>query len=430
MPNPIHAIREAGAATASRLAAATRRNPRIRALLARARESALKLRDDVVPVEIDKDLVFFASFSGRSVGGSPLAVFLELANDGSRADLRFVWAVRDRAEALRQHPYLDSPRVSLVQYGSRRCAAAMRRAGVWVSSTTLPEHIRLRPGQQYIQTWHGTPFKRLGRDIAGTSAGANGHDFARRYARDAARMSILVSGSQFTDRVFTTAFSLDTMGNERILAHTGNPRNDPLVRVADATPAQARAARDAARAKLGLPRDGALVLYAPTWRDDMPATSRGYRFTVPLDVKALRAAWGNDVSFIFRAHYLMAAAWDLDGLEGIVYDRSAADDVNDVMVAADALITDYSSIFFDYALLQRPMYFFAPDLQHYAQVSRGLYFPPEQLPGPVATTMDELASCTAPDQAGRTDTSAFTREFATYERGTASRQIIERVWPR
>ncbi|SNT14257.1 CDP-glycerol glycerophosphotransferase [Micrococcales bacterium KH10] len=427
VPSVSSSLRRALRVARNRLGSLSRRNRVVRRILAGGNNARLVLRDNVLPVRSDPNLVVFASFSGRSVAGSPLAIYEHLLSDPAHSSLRFVWAVRDSSHTLPDAPLIDNDRTTTLRYGSREFCRAMRAAGVWVSSTTMPEHIRRRPQQRYVQTWHGTPLKKLGRDIPADAAKVSSHDFARRYRHDAKRMTHLLSSSPFTSRVFASAFSLDELGKLDILREVGNPRNDRLVAAASLPRPEQVRLRDQLRDQIGLPLDATVVLYAPTWRDTVKPSARGYGYDVSLDLEQLRESWGRDVVIAFRAHYLMTAHLGEEMREYVI-DVSHIPDVNDLLLSSDALITDYSSVFFDFALLGRPMYFYVPDLDHYAGSARGLYLDSAELPGPVVRTNADLAATPPPGQRDSDDYTAFLERFATWDDGAASRRLIAQVW--
>ena len=183
--------------------------------------------------------------------------------------------------------------------------------------------------------------------------------------------------------MFASAFGLPAEAGPFV--ETGNPRNDVF---ATAGPDDALAARE----RLGIPPGKRVMLYAPTWRDDQHSSRSGYVYTPSLDVDALRAALGDEWVVLFRLHYLVTNSIDFSAHDGFLYDVSGLDDINDPCLASDVLVTDYSSVYFDYALLDRPMVFYMYDLDRYGSSLRGFYLPIEDVPGPIARTQDEVVA--------------------------------------
>ena len=134
-----------------------------------------------------------------------------------------------------------------------------------------------------------------------------------------------------------------------------------------------------------------IILYAPTYRANQHETGVGYTYKEEVDFEKMRKQLGEDYIILFRPHYFIANQFDFDKYEGFVYDVSKIDDINELYVISDILITDYSSVFFDYANLKRPMIFYMYDLEHYRDESNGFYIDvEEELPGRIIRTDDDL----------------------------------------
>ena len=133
-----------------------------------------------------------------------------------------------------------------------------------------------------------------------------------------------------------------------------------------------------------------MILYAPTWRDNQHDSESGYVYRSPVDFNYLRSQLEDEYIILFRAHYLVADDFDFDAYRGFIYDVSWYDDINDLYIAADLLITDYSSVFFDYAILNRPILFYMYDMEEYRDEMRGFYLDISELPGNVVKTEHEL----------------------------------------
>ena len=143
--------------------------------------------------------------------------------------------------------------------------------------------------------------------------------------------------------------------------------------------------------EFGIPEDKRVILYAPTWRDNQFYGKGKYKFTLAMDLERMRKEFGKDSVILLRTHYYIADSLDLTGLEDFVYNGSTYNDVSRLYLASDICITDYSSVFFDYANLRRPMLFFAYDYEDYKDEIRGMYFDMNtELPGPIVQTNDEL----------------------------------------
>ena len=248
-----------------------------------------------------------------------------------------------------------------------------------------------------MQSWHGTPLKRIGLDVVETTETAmNGKaEIDARYREEAGKITYFLSAAPFTTQVFASAFGLPAAGAGSPFVETGNPRNDVL---AAAGPDQSRRPRGPASASRAGVR---VLLYAPTWRDDQHDPRSGYVYRQPLDLDRLRVALGDGWLVLFRAHYLVTNVIDFAAHGDFVRDVSGVDEINELCLAADVLVTDYSSVYFDFALLDRPMVFYMYDLDRYAGALRGFYLPVQDVPGPIVTTQDELERGAARPVAGR-----------------------------
>lgn len=173
-----------------------------------------------------------------------------------------------------------------------------------------------------------------------------------------------------------------------------------------------------------------MVLYAPTWRDNQHNSACGYTYKNEVDFDRLREMLSDDWVILFRAHYLVANSFDFKQYEGFVYDVSDYDDINELYIVSDVLITDYSSVFFDFANLKRPILFYMYDLEFYKNELRGFYLELEELPGPIITTFTDLADRMQNlgewfhyDEKYR----AFNERFNSLNDGKASERFVEKV---
>lgn len=235
-----------------------------------------------------------------------------------------------------------------------------------------------RPGQVIVQTWHGTMLKKIGLDIEAPKFDPQYHE---RLIQEARNWTMLVSSNRFSTPILKRA-----MGFDGKIIETGYPRNDYLY-----APDLAERAREI-KERLGVPSDKRVILYAPTWRDDLSHRRGRFKFDLRIDVEDARARLGDDHVLLIRRHSNVVDSIPGAG-NGFVHDVSEYPDIADLYLAADVLVTDYSSVMFDYAHLKRPMLFFTYDLEHYRDKLRGFYFDFENdAPGPLIRTSEELVS--------------------------------------
>ncbi|MGW1840760.1 CDP-glycerol glycerophosphotransferase family protein [Streptomyces sp. NPDC002067] len=309
-----------------------------------------------------RDTVLYSSFGGRAYGDSPRAVHEELVRRGS--DAEHLWAVRDGQTAVP-----DTARAVVV--GSAEWHGALAHSRWVVANTPLPGFFRRRQGQLVVQTWHGTPLKRIGADAPG-GRGPSDPEAARQW-------SVLLSPNAHSTPVL-----------RRALGFPGEPLESGLPRT-DAFFAPDRAARAAAvRARLGVDDGRTVVLYAPTVRGHLAYDRRHHRLHLPLDLDAARRALGDDHALLVRGHPLVADRLPARHAPFAV-DVTAYPDATELLLAADVLVTDYSALAADFADTGRPMLFLTPDLPYYRDTLRGFTVDFEAVaPGPQLTATGEL----------------------------------------
>ncbi|MYW64728.1 glycosyltransferase [Streptomyces sp. SID8379] len=352
-----------------------------------------------------RDTVLHISFDGRQYSDSPRAVHAELMARGT--ELEHLWVVRDQQVEL-------PPGATPVALWSAEWHEALARSRYIVTNTQLPEWFERAEGQYVVQTWHGTPLKRIGRDIAG-SVSANPKYIATLPAR-ADQWSLLVSPNSFSTPVLRGAF-----GYTGDVLASGYPRND-LLRAPDRDKLAA-----AVRERLGIPEGKRVILYAPTWRENQPRTSGKYGLDLQLDLEAAEAALGDEHVLLVRRHYMVGGALPVTEF---VRDVSRHPDAAELLLIADVLVTDYSSMMFDFAQTGRPMVFHTYDLDHYRDTLRGFYFDfAAQAPGPLLRSSDEvIAALLDADAAvaGHRDAyERFREAFCDLDDGTAAAQVVD-----
>lgn len=420
---------------------ALRHFPRLRILIRRIYWAMRRRGYDRMAqsVGVDRRLVFFEAYGGRSFACSPKALYLALLKDPRFAEHRFVWSFRGGklpdASSFEGWLSLDGlssqavARTSFVARGSEEYFAALAQAGTIVANTRLPEYVTPKPDQAYVQCWHGTPLKRLGYDVAPEAGGAlnTASELAYRFGLDARKWTYLLSPSPYASEHLADAFGLEASRRADVVLEEGYPRNDFLARAK----ADASLCADA-RARLGVPEGKKVLLYAPTWRDDSYSSGVGYTFDSLLDLQRMKELLSDEWVVLFRAHYYIANKFDFAELDGFAIDASSIDDVNVVYAAADALVTDYSSVMFDFAILRRPIILHAPDRLHYERAVRGFYFPLSEVPGPVYDETDEVAfelkTLDLYEARYGKSYEAFVRKFAPLDDGHASERVVERIF--
>lgn len=178
--------------------------------------------------------------------------------------------------------------------------------------------------------------------------------------------------------------------------------------------------------KLGLINERRkIILYAPTWRDNQHDAEKGYVYKNPVNFDLLREKLGDEYIILFRAHYLVADNFDFKSYDGFIYDVSKYDDINELYIISDILITDYSSVFFDYAILERPILFYMYDMEEYRDEMRGFYLNINQLPGPIVRDEKELINVIR--EMKTCDMRSFNNEYNKMNDGQASLRLVDLI---
>lgn len=397
----------------------------LRILMRDTRNLVRKLRYILVGVTINADdkIVIFGSYNGKSYACSPKAVYEYMLNEPAFNDYRFVWFF-DEPE---KYSFLAHNRNTVVvKNRSKECEKYLHKAKYWIFNFRALDYWIPKGNQVYIQCWHGTPLKKLGYDIlTSTNAMNSVIEIRGKYRNDAKRLSYLLSPCDFVTEKFITAWNLGRFNKENAVLEIGYPRNDYLVNYKQ---------EDIERIKESLGLNGCnkkVILYAPTWRDNQHDARQGYTYDNPVDFDYLKEKLGDDYIIIFRAHYLVANQFDFEAYKGFVYNASDYDDINELYVISDLLITDYSSVFFDYALLQRPMLFYMYDMEEYRDEMRGFYFSTEHLPGPVVKTEKELVASidyVMNSKDYTCDYTDFNNEYNTLNDGKATERLVKKIF--
>jgi len=373
--------------------------------------------------KVDDKLVIFACFGGKSYTCSPKAIYEYMQSDEKYSDYKFVWAFKEPEN----YKYLEENKnTKVVRIGKKEYKKVMASAKYWIFNYKIPEYMYPKKKQVFVQCWHGTPLKRLGCDLLHYDNALNTvKGIKKRYKIEAKKFDFFISPSDFATEKFISAWNLKEIGKEDIILQEGYPRNDFLYNFKD---------EDIRKIKneLGIENiNKKIILYAPTYRGDQHKSGVGYVYKEEVDFERMQKELGNDFIILFRPHYFVANQFDFEKYKGFVFDVSNVDDVNHLYVISDILITDYSSVFFDYANLKRPMIFHMYDLEHYRDESNGFYFDVnEELPGKITRTDDELI-----EEIKRINKEftydekykKFNEKFNYLDDGMASKRVVEKV---
>jgi CDP-glycerol glycerophosphotransferase len=350
---------------------------------------------------VKKGSVVFESHMGLSYSDSPKYIYEALRRHGYQG--RVTWSYAENTNGFPKD-------ANLVARNSWSYLRALARAEFWVDNQGFPQWIPKRKQTTYIQTWHGTALKTMGVNTPQVKAMLTGQ--RRTLAKAVNRFDHFLVRGEWDIRTLVEAFE---MRAEPL--RVGYPRNDLLL-------APERAELSASlRARFGLPTDKTVLLYAPTFRNASGPFKPDFSF------EDFAREFGDTHLLLVRAHYLNTVSVP-EKARGAVQDVSKYPDVTELFLASDVLITDFSSVMFDYALLDRPLVFFAPDKAGYTR-DRGTYFDLEsEAPGPYTTDQDtffKALHALTPD-AHQAERQAFAKRFGEYEHGNAADSVYQRFF--
>lgn len=365
----------------------------------------------------DENLIIFEAYMGRQYDCNPKAIYQELLNKKD-SNFKYVWAFKKPEK----FSFLEKNKnTEIVKYGSKEYYKTYAKAKFFISNSRIPEIILKKRNQIYIQTWHGTPLKKLGFDIevAGGNAMNSIKDIQKKYQNDSKRYNYMISPSKFCTEKFISAFQIK---NENILKEIGYPRNDYLY-------TYKKNEIKKIKSELNIPSNKKIILYAPTWRDNEHLSGVGYTYTLHLDFDKLKKEFEKEYIILFRSHYFVANQFDFSKYKGFVYNVSNYHDINELYVISDLLITDYSSVFFDFANLNKPILFYMYDYDFYKNNLRDFYIDLNLLPGPIIKEeielIKEIKNLHFYEQRFHKKYQKFNKTFNYLNDGNASQRLIE-----
>lgn len=363
-------------------------------------------------VPADKDLIVFESGLGKQYGDSPRYIYEELLRQGDSRTKVWIYSG--------SHRFTD-PNTKVVKRLSPEYFWYLARAKYWVNNQSFPHYLRRRKDGIFLQTWHGTPLKQMAMDIDEVQGRDDG--YIDRVINATKQWTHLISPSTYTSRIMRSAYGFSGTAVE-----LGYPRNDILVGE------HVVLHESRVRETLGLLPGQKTVLYAPTFRDDAGNGKGRFRFELPMDLEEFNRRFGDDTVLLLRMHVLISNAVEIpEELRGRVLDVSGYPDIQELYLASDVLVTDYSSVFFDYSILRRPIIFYAYDLVNYRDNLRGFYLDYETaLPGPIVETEDDLwdtvARALSGEKIGGVDREQFIADYAPHDDGFAAKRIVDRFF--
>ncbi len=360
---------------------------------------------------VKKNVVLFETFMAKNYSDSPKYIYEYLAKNYS-GQFECVWACNDDADI----PY-GAKKIKRFSFEYSKYLAT---AQYLVFNVRQPLWYRKREEQTFVETWHGTPLKRLVFDQDEVTSASP--KYKQQFFRQRQEWDYLISANPFSTTTFRSCFMY-----EGPMLEYGYPRNDILYH-----PNKDKIAKDL-RQKLGIPEDKKTILYAPTWRDDEHYGKGEYKFTLALDLQKMKEELSDEYVVLLRTHHYIADNIDTTGLEGFTYNLSKYDDISEIYLISDICITDYSSVFFDYANLKRPVLFYTYDIEKYKNQLRGFYIDMNtEIPGPLLYTSEEVIDAIKHideiNEKYKERYDEFYDRFCCYDDGNASKNVVEEVF--
>lgn len=314
---------------------------------------------------IDDKLILFNSFGGKKYDDSPKTIYEQIKQDPRFKGYCFVWAIQEPDNVLLPQDAIVVKADTLAYFKTAL------KARVWITNSSMERGLKFKKkGTLCFNTWHGTAIKKMGIDIANENQSFR--------VKGNVQADIMLAQGQYDIDVFSHAFE---MPKEKFRC-IGLPRNDILT---NCTLAEIKQIRQ----KLNIPQSKKVLLYAPTFREYEKGQDHQCVLTIPIDLSHWQKVLGDEYVVLFRAHYEVADHMNVSQYP-LFMDVSNYPVLTDLMIASDALISDYSSIYFDYSVMDKPMYCFAYDYDKYTQ-NRGMYLNlKEELPCVIHQSEEDL----------------------------------------
>lgn len=356
---------------------------------------------------VKENVILFETFMAKNYSDSPKYIYEYIAQN--HPEYECVWAINDGAKI----PY----GAKTVKRFSFQYAYYLAVSKYLVFNVRPPLWYRKREEQVFLETWHGTPLKRLVFDQEEVTSASP--KYKQQFYRQRKNWDFLVSANPFSTKTFRSCFLY-----EGEMLEYGYPRNDILY-----WPNKDEIAQQL-KEKLGIPKDKKTILYAPTWRDDQHYGSGQYKFELALDLQLMKERLQDDYVVLLRTHHYISDHIDVSGLGDFVINLSSYDDISEIYLISDICITDYSSVFFDYANLKRPILFYTYDFDKYKNQLRGFYIDMNtEVPGPLLYTSEQVVQAIedideiTEEYKERYD--QFYDRFCCYDDGHASEHVAE-----
>jgi CDP-glycerol glycerophosphotransferase (TagB/SpsB family)/glycosyltransferase involved in cell wall biosynthesis len=369
----------------------------------------------------DPNIIFYESRDGKNMVDSPKAIFEFMVNEIKYQSYTHVWSFDSSVEEWNEifELYKENPNVLFVERNTEEYVKYLYKSKYLITNATFQSFFVPRKDQVVINTWHGTPLKKMGFDIKDSHPAG-----AQNVVRNFLFANYLISPNSHTTNMYVNSFKLNGLYQGEII-EAGYPRIDLTKKTT--FDKELKKLKDLS---LNVSFDKKTILYCPTWKgkDVNNPTSELKQMTS--EAKFLQKRIAPDYNLLVKVHpFIYSVAKEMEELRDILIPDSY--DANELMAAVDLLVTDYSSIFFDFMVTGKPILFYCWDKELYEE-DRGLYISEDKLPGPVATTIFEVSeyikNIDKVKKEYNTNYESLKSEFLKYEDGKVTSRIVSYIF--
>lgn len=366
--------------------------------------------------KVNDNYILYQSRDGKSMTDSPFAIFLHLLNNEKYTNLTHIWVVnsKEKAKELSQF-YNEFKNVIFVVKESNDYLKYLSNSKYIINNSTFPAYFTKKENQVYINTWHGTPLKYMGLDVENNLLGS------QNVIKNFLSSDIIVSPNAHTTSIFNRAFALEGLHNGELL-EIGYPRIDLTLN------SDKNIIKDRLRQQNVIINTKKVLLYAPTWR--------GQDVNNPVDsieeiYETVLALENNSEYQVLLKVHPFAYQTALEHKELLPYLIPDSFDTNEILSIVDLLVTDYSSIFFDYLVTDNPIIFYTNDYDDYEN-DRGFYIQPDELPGPSAhdleTLLEYISNIENLNSKYKANYDEFKEKYVPYEDGAVTEKLVNKMF--
>ena len=354
--------------------------------------------------ELNENQILYESYHGSSISCNPFAIFQSLLKSEAHENALHIWALNDLSTVPKAYENLKN--VIFIKRGSELYLKYLSTAKYLFNNVSFPEYYIRKKRQVYVNTWHGTPIKTLGKKM-------NGELFAHKnITRNFLQASHIISPNCYTTEKLLNDYEVNGLCSA-VVAETGYPRNDIILTMSEV-------GKQSLRTKLGITDGHKLLLYAPTWRESQNIAT----FNVEKLLSDLESMQASGWHILFKGHHLVE---EILANAQISCVAPKGIDTNELLAITDVLVSDYSSISIDFMATQRPIFYYTYDMDEYVK-TRGLYLDINELPGKVHAEIDELVSAIFQEQEQSYTDNDYYSQFCQFDDGNSTNRVIDLVF--